>query len=1150
MSIQTVRGAAILAFIGSVTLYSQATITARLQGTVQDSTGAVVATAVVSATNDQTHIKRETVTTADGRYIFPSLEAGQYTITVEALGFRRETITEIDLTVAATLNENVTLQVGNVSESVDVKADAVTVQTSEAQASQAFTLKDIDTLPQLGRTPTSLTTLMPGVSISPGGGGNVNGLRSGSENTTLDGMYVSDPTGPSLGQALTAINTDSVEEFRMVTDGGKAEYGYNAGANIQLISRSGTNRFSGNVFEYLRNTLLNANNFFANSTGTARPKLIQNVYGGSVGGPILKARTFFFFNFQGTREDQETSTNRTVLTPTAAQGIFRWPTPGTGVIQSVNIPLIDPRHLGIDPTVAKNIALLPASNNTNVGDGLNTAGYLFNSPTNSLQDILTFKLDHNLSSTHKVFFRYNWQHTDAFSAPTFPGQPGASSEAYRWSGVLGSTWAFRPNMVNELLLIDRVGFTDFIEPARVAGPMYNATSSLWTNPLDPTFPSGRGSPQKEITDDLTFIKGKHTFKTGLSMRFFDLASYSYVGSYPNVTFNDTNGNTVPTTIGPSGSAVISSSNRTIFENLYNNLLGRMDQVTQTFYSNLVSYQTPGSPRRRNFNLTEEGYFFQDDWKIAKHLTFNLGIRYEYFGDPKERNGFQGNYTEANMLSDSTPLSNISVKPGVGWFNTDKNNFAPRFGFAWDPTGNGRTAVRGHFGMFYDRVDSGAQTNIDSAMPGFSSTTPIYPNGAGNTDVRLSDGGAPIPPVPGSITLQLPLTRSQSINVFNPNIKTGYVLEYGLSVQHQFFRNTIVEVGYVGNRGIKLLMMEDLNQLQINNGFLQAFQQIQAYQANGTPVPTGNALVQMFGTPAAVISTLGATNFTNGLVGTAANTLDVQQNSRYAAAGLSQFYLRNYPQFNQVLYGTNDGRSYYDSLQVSVHRQVGAFRLGANYTWSKSMDDGSSDGTSFAQPIDDFNIRLNRARSDFDRPHVFNGTVIYTLPIGRGKTFGNSMPQWADTLIGGWDLGSIITWESGAPFTVSSSRATTGIQGSTWANYTGNRNAGVVSEQGGGVYFFTAADLANFSFPAAGQIGTSGRNTFRGPQYSDIDTSMVKRFKVKEHSYFSFRWECYNLLNHPTFSGLSTNLTTPSTFGKFSSQAGNPRIMQAALRFDF
>jgi hypothetical protein len=234
----------------------------------------------------------------------------------------------------------------------------------------------------------------------------------------------------------------------------------------------------------------------------------------------------------------------------------------------------------------------------------------------------------------------------------------------------------------------------------------------------------------------------------------------------------------------------------------------------------------------------------------------------------------------------------------------------------------------------------------------------------------------------------------------------------------------------------------------------------------------------------------------------------------------------------------------------VHRSVGALRIGGNYTWSKSLDDGSSDGTSFAQPIDDFNIRLNKARSDYDRPHVFNGTLTYTLPVGRGKAFGNSMPHWMDNLIGGWDLGSIITWESGAPFTVSSQRETTGIQANTWANYTGDRNAGSVSEQGGGVYYFSAAEIADFSFPGAGQIGTSGRNTFRGPVYSDIDTSLVKRFQVKEHKYFSFRWECYNLLNHPSFSGLSVNLTTPSTFGKFSSQQGNPRIMQGALRFDF
>lgn len=214
-------------------------------------------------------------------------------MTVQAPGFKRAVIDDISLTVAQNLSQNVTLDLGAVSDTIDVRADAVSVQVNEAQTSQVVTMKDIDTLPQLSRAvSTSLAILMPGVQIVPGGGGRVNGLRNGSNNTTLDGMYVSDPTGPSLGQALTGANTDSVGDFRLVTSGSNAEYGYNAGANIQMITRSGGNRLNLTLFEYLRNTLLNANNFFSNSTGTATPKLIQNVYDGSLGGPISITRRF------------------------------------------------------------------------------------------------------------------------------------------------------------------------------------------------------------------------------------------------------------------------------------------------------------------------------------------------------------------------------------------------------------------------------------------------------------------------------------------------------------------------------------------------------------------------------------------------------------------------------------------------------------------------------------------------------------------------------------------------------------------------------------------------------------------------------------------------------------------------------------------
>ncbi|MBM3748524.1 MAG: hypothetical protein FJW34_22340 [Acidobacteria bacterium] len=283
---------------------------------------------------------------------------------------------------------------------------------------------------------------------------------------------------------------------------------------------------------------------------------------------------------------------------------------------------------------------------------------------------------------------------------------------------------------------------------------------------------------------------------------------------------------------------------------------------------------------------------------------------------------------------------------------------------------------------------------------------------------------------------------------------------------------------------------------------------------------------------------------------AANTLDRNNYARYAAAGVSDYYLRNYPQFNQVIVGESFGRSYYNSMQLSLMRQAGAFRVNANYTFSKSMDNISVDGNGFTTPIDNYNLALNRARGDYDRPHSFNLMTIYTLPIGRGRRLAGDAPGWVNTLIGGWDLGVLSIWQSGPVVTYSSGRQTGPYATNTWVNYTGDRNIGTITRKGDGVFLLSPEQVSRFSFPGAGEIGSGGRNAFRGPRFFGIDMSMVKRFKLTERHSVNFRAEAYNLLNNVNFGGLGTSLVTPATFGKLSGTVGNPRIMQLALRYDF
>src|SRR2546423_11046559 len=390
--------------------------TARLEGTIQDSAGAVVPGVKVEAVNVKTQAHSKTICDGEGHFIFPTLPPGEYTLSAEAAGFRKAVRSNLTLSVADTVTEVIKLEVGAVSESVVVEANAVRVQVADAQISRVITLRDIEELPQLGRAPISLSIFQAGVQLdtttsTDGSYSHINGTRGGSNNATLDGIEVNDPVAPREGLTMTPTTSDTVEEFRIVTNGGKAEYGRNAGGQVQMLTRSGTNKFHGGAWDYLRNTQLNANNFFNNQSGQERPNYIRNIFGGGFSGPIKKGRTFFFGNYEGARTHQQVVRNRTVLTPQAKQGLFRWQTTAGAPIQSFDIVSNDPRGKGIDSEVKKLLTVLPDPNNLDLGDGLNTAGFRFNAPANSFNDQFTIKVDHNLSDRHRLFYRHAWSRT-------------------------------------------------------------------------------------------------------------------------------------------------------------------------------------------------------------------------------------------------------------------------------------------------------------------------------------------------------------------------------------------------------------------------------------------------------------------------------------------------------------------------------------------------------------------------------------------------------------------------------------------------------------------------------------------------------------------------------------------------------------------
>ena len=1157
------------------TLALAQTNTGRIAGTVRDQSGAVVPNAKIVAVDPRTHATKETTSNEQGNYVIAAVQPGTYTVTTTASGFSKTVVSNLEVTVSATAKADFSMKVGSGSETVEVSANAVTVQTTDASKGTAITMKDIDTLPQLGRTPITLAVYQPGVQLDPSdvSFSRINGQRQGSNNATLDGIDVNDSVVPRLGLALTANNTDSVGEFRIITQGAKAEYGRNAGGQVEMITRSGTNSFHGNAFDYLRNTNLNANEFFSKQSElksgkpNAPPKFIQNIFGASFGGPILHNRLFVFGNYQGRRTRQETTRNRTVYNDSARKGIFNY-TDSTGTHQ-YDIVANDPRALGIDKSVAALLALTPACNNSDLGDKLNTCGFRFNAPSNSLEDQFTIRGDFNLTSKQSFFLRWSWQRNTFIDtlnnaeAPFPNGQPNGTQGGHRWGNAIGYTYTLTNSLVNEFRYGHQSAQVAFNRPERLAGPQI--IPNTVTNPISTAFAQGRNSPVDDFIDNVTKTWRNHTFKFGGKYSHTEQQGYNFGGIYPNISLDGTTNGATPTL--PAALTGISSTQQTNFQQLYNNILGRINNVGVTFYStDLSTWQPAGSPRVRNYILNEHGYYIQDDWRISRTLTLNLGVRWELFLPPSEQNGIQGGIVNAGQISPSFTSTGITIQPSTNWYKTDWNNLAPRIGFAWDMFGDGKTALRGNYGMFYDRVIGATVSLADGNTPGFQASNTVFVQtstpssiGCGSApqgDVRLSDC-VPVPAQPAAPVLTLPVTsKTTSIVLFNPDLATGYVHQYSLGIQRELFPNTIVDLSYLGARGVKLFMNRDFNQVQLSPTFRQAFTELQAFNSKGTPVSAGNMLVKVYGSAAAAVKALGSTTLNQGLAGSAANTVDrnaLNSLAKYSAAGLSPFIFRNYPQFNEVVLGTNDGRSYYDALTFSIRRYAGSLRVNANYTYSHSIDNISVDGNGFTSPIDNFNVLSNKGSGDADHRHSFNGSVIYSLPFGTGKRFGSGWSHWLDTIAGGWELGNLVVVQDGQVYSISSNRTTFSNLVNSRINYTGSKAGSVTYNADGTVAFYNAGQVAAMTtgaaFPVAFDFGNSGRNAFRGPGYFDIDTSLVKRFRITEHQALTFRAEAYNLLNHSNFSNPSVNVSNPATFGQFSATR-NPRTMQLTLRYDF
>jgi hypothetical protein len=1239
-----------ISFILAASIFGQTT---SLNGTVTDPTGAAIPNAAITIANVQTGNQRTTTSDGQGRYTMPQLTPGTYKLTAKVAGFTDVVINEVELLV----NEPATVplvfqKLGATSTTITVEAAATQVNTTDASLGNVITSEAIVELPMFARNIVGLLASQPGVTIfgSAGAGangannldsrsGSVNGGKSDQANVTLDGADVNDQNARTAFTTVLRVTPDSVEEFRSVTTNGDAATGRGSGADVALVTKSGTNQLHGSLYEFRRGTETAANSFFNNRSGVKIAPLLINLFGGTVGGPIKKNRAFFFLNYEGRRDRSATSVSRTVPTATMQQGILFYHD-ANKVLQQVSpaqIKQLDPAGIGISAAGLALMNTMPAGNDSTGGDGLNTTGYRFNAPVASDQNTYIAKLDYKLDSAgkHSLFWRGNLQNDSANGTPQFPGQPPNSVTlannkgfAAGWTGVL----------TNSIVNTFRYGFT------RVG----NQTTGVLTSPyewfrgIDTPFGTSTGTtrivPVHTLGNDLSWNRGAHDFRFGAIARLVSNQSASLANSYSNSSSNPSwltgSGNDL------TGNLSITSGDLQSFEYGMGALLGIQAQGTGK-YNYLVDGTVipPGAPVLRNFVDHEGELYAQDTWKVTRNLTVTAGLRLSIAPPVYEANGQQAstNIPIADWLAQRmnladqglsqngvTPIQFIAGSASGGRsMYPSHNNWAPRIGIAYSPKaesgiskflfgGPGKTSIRVGGGMYYDLIGQPLAQSFASSQFGLSSSL-------SNPANTLATAQAPrfttfftvpsqlVPPTPkGGLPVTYPSSGSGSFAITNSiddHLKAPYTMNMDFSIGRDFGHGMFVQGAYVGRLSrhsliqrdlaeptdlrdpksgqdyfsaiAQLATMVDLQGVSLANlPKIPFFENFWSTAAAGGLTATQVWALDYHGDPTRGIK--GNSNqgdFTNTLnnadnAGNCGKTTVLKASGAVSqmACGIFGPWMVFNPQFSALSANSSIGKGDYHAMQWTVRKRFsGGLLFDVNYTWSKSIDLGSTTegGTFTGFVINTFNPSQMRGVSSYDTTHSVNANFVYDLPFGRGRRFGGNMNRILDAFVGGWEVTGLYRQTSGLPFTV--------INGQRWPtnwNLGGNATPNgqpipqVVSTgnatgiAGPNLWQNPAAAFAGFREDFAGESG--GRTNLRGQGLFNIDSGVYKSFTMpwSEHQRLTFRWESYNLTNSVRFdpasgagSGNSPSSTiSSSSFGKLNTQLGGPRQMQFALRF--
>ena len=1168
--------------------------TSRVTGIVTDETGAIIPGATVTLTNEQTGVSFETVSNASGAYVFEAVQVGAYTISIQLQGFKKFVSSGNRVMIGETATINGKLSTGAIEESIEVRASSQIVQTTTSgNLGTTFDQRTIESLPIVGgrgRNPLDLVLTQPGVvsGANTGGGIHVNGARDRSWNFTLDGIDTNESSAGGSNFSPLRTNPDALAEFKVLTGNQTAEFGRNSGGQVAMITRSGTNSFSGTAYYFDRKPEYNANEWENNIDNLPKRNFTQKVPGFSVGGPIRRNKTFFFVNSQWLNAEQTQAVTRTVLTQQARQGLFRYAigarnrpsgvsgatvdangnvVPGVN-IGTYNIPLNDPSALGLDPTVLGIVAQMPLPNNFTVGDGLNTAGFNFVAPEEEEQMDFVTKIDHVFNANQAVFARISkgYQNTLCDSVngglPRFPDGPcivNTNRSPYNWAG--NWRWNLTNNLVNEFVVGQNHFTFDFTIPtANTAVPTYLAPGStsigMGVLTMPETFDVGnlRTIDTFQVVNNLSWLKGPHSIKVGTNIRLqkhTDIrGSVSGVNVGPYADFNPATNTVSPTTFNLP-SEMNQQFDRPSVEWLTNFMLGRVGQLQQGFVQEGSAYAPGGTVFNFDARFPEIDIFAQDSWRLRPNVTVEAGLRWEAKLAPSNPDDLIRRPDQS--LAVGEPASNVLRWDTGKLYDDDWNNFAPLIGIAWDPRSDGKSAIRGNYRMAFDRINTFLLSSaIFQSIPGITTATTNVAFGQAGGRIRQGLPGL-APTLPPSAFLQPPAVSANSIRVMDPEFQTPTTHAWTISYQREVFPLALLEIAYVGRKADNLFGAYNVNQVEFrNNGFLNAFNTVKAggESALMNQLLAGDTRRQAGESGSAMVRRLFPSELSLNSVAAVASSLGSRIQGTQTPqtlpeiAGLGSFFFFPYPQFlGGVSVIDSEDYSRYHALEIKLDRRFSnGYSYLIGYTLSRSRDTRSFDpaftvvGTGSAQsasstPFDVFDRSLNYAPSDFDRPHVFQAQGVYELPFGQGKSFGGNVNRLTDVFIGGWTLSGQMVVQSGRPMTVYAGSNTFSNVVQTPANCNDcSRSLGSVHEEDGLIWYFSPDERAKFSVPGAGEFANVGRNYFRGPGGWVASMSLAKRTRTVGTQLLEIRVDATNVFNHPTF-GFPTLVATSNTFGR-------------------